>query len=156
MVNVWPSCKFKDQNINISCTGLFLPKAVIIIKRYEVLRVYFVCLHPQKTEQNDVLFLLTQKCAAIYRLYFDDLKTWVSETITPHKIYLSVSTEVHRSYIFIEKYMNIVLRTINIFTPVQLLKRINFDLHIYNLILKTPTNLGLVSRMLMRLLNRAL
>lgn len=154
MVNVWPSCKFKDQNIKISCTGLFLPKAVIIIKRYEVLRVYFVCLHPQKTEQNDVLFLLTQKCAAIYRLYLEDLKTWVSETITPHKIYLSVSTEVHISYIFIE---NICFKDNKFFlTPVQLLKRINFNLHIYNLILKNPTNLGLVSRMLMRLLNRAL
>lgn len=115
MVNVWPSCKFKDQNLNISCTGLFLPKAVI--KRYEVLRVYFVCLHPQK--QNDVLFLLTQKYAAINRLYLDDLKTWVSETITPHKIYLSVSTEVHKSYIFIEKYMNIFLKTIIIFLPLS-------------------------------------
>lgn len=131
MVNVWPSCKFKDQNINISCTGLFLPKAVIIIKRNEVLRVYFVCLHPQKTEQNDVLFLLTKKCAAIYRLYLEDLKTWVSETITPHKIYLSVSTEVHISYIFIE---NICFKDNNFFypCPIQLLKRINFNLHIYN------------------------
>lgn len=92
MVNVWPSCKFKDQNINISCTGLFLPKAVIIIKRYEVLRVYFVCLHPQK--QNRTMFCFySLRNAQLYTDYLEDLKTWVSETITPHKIYLSVSTE---------------------------------------------------------------
>lgn len=88
-------------------------------------------LTPTKTEQNDVLFLLTKKCAAIYRLYLEDLKTWVSETITPHKIYLSVPTEVHISYIFIE---NICFKDNNFFypCPIQLLKRINFNLHIYN------------------------
>lgn len=116
--------------------------------------VFILYAYTHKKQNRTMFCFYSLRNAQLYTDYLEDLKTWVSETITPHKKYLSVSTEVHISYIFIE---NICFKDNNFFfTPVQLLKRINFNLHIYNLILKKPTNLGLVSRMLMRLLNRAL